>query len=170
MLQTCWADWHRDETSDFVHEIIIKLEGRILVIIKGEIKLVVLTLFYGVYLWSYQEKFSFIFLCENIHFKYCGYGKCQFRTLCSILFRPKFFFSCSCYLKYLKWNGKQCRPWSDCSSGSSLIWVCTVCICHFVRNFGVSNFRAFTVLDKSARFQLVPQFAFDTVELPYLLY
>ena len=24
-------------------------------------------------------------------------------------------------------NGKQCRPWSDCSSRSSLIWVCTVC-------------------------------------------
>ena len=23
-------------------------------------------------------------------------------------------------------NGKQCRPWSDCSS---LIWVCTVCSC-----------------------------------------
>ena len=23
-------------------------------------------------------------------------------------------------------NGKQCRPWSDCSSRSSLIWVCTV--------------------------------------------
>ena len=24
-------------------------------------------------------------------------------------------------------NCKQCRPWSDCSSRSSLIWVCTVC-------------------------------------------
>ena len=24
-------------------------------------------------------------------------------------------------------NGKQCRPWSDFSSRSSLIWVCTVC-------------------------------------------
>ena len=24
-------------------------------------------------------------------------------------------------------NSKQCRPWSDCCSRSSLIWVCTVC-------------------------------------------
>ena len=29
---------------------------------------------------------------------------------------------------------------------SSLILVCTVCICHFVNNFGVQNFRTFTVL------------------------
>ena len=28
---------------------------------------------------------------------------------------------------------------------SNLIWVCTVCICHFVRNFGVQTFRTFTV-------------------------
>ena len=28
---------------------------------------------------------------------------------------------------------------------SSLIWVCTVCMCHFVRNFGVRIFRTFTV-------------------------
>ena len=27
---------------------------------------------------------------------------------------------------------------------SSLIWVCTVCISHFVRNFGVQIFRSFT--------------------------
>ena len=25
------------------------------------------------------------------------------------------------------WNSKQCRPRSDCSMRSSLIWVCTVC-------------------------------------------
>ena len=29
--------------------------------------------------------------------------------------------------KWSKWNSKQWRPWSDCSSRSSLIWVCTVC-------------------------------------------
>ena len=29
--------------------------------------------------------------------------------------------------KSCRWNGRQCRPWSDCSSRSSLIWVCTVC-------------------------------------------
>ena len=28
---------------------------------------------------------------------------------------------------------------------SSLIWVCTVCICHFVGNFGVQKFRTFTI-------------------------
>ena len=30
--------------------------------------------------------------------------------------------------KWCRWNSKQCRPWSDCSSRSSLIWVCTVCL------------------------------------------
>ena len=25
------------------------------------------------------------------------------------------------------------------------IWVCTICIWHFVRNFGVQNFRTFTI-------------------------
>ena len=25
--------------------------------------------------------------------------------------------------------------------------VCTICICHFVRNFGVQNFRTFTIID-----------------------
>ena len=29
--------------------------------------------------------------------------------------------------KRCRQNGKQCRPWSDCSSRSSLIWVYTVC-------------------------------------------
>ena len=29
--------------------------------------------------------------------------------------------------KRCRGNCKQCRPWSDCSSRSSLIWVCTVC-------------------------------------------
>ena len=29
--------------------------------------------------------------------------------------------------KRCKWNSIQWRPWSDCSSRSSLIWVCTVC-------------------------------------------
>ena len=28
---------------------------------------------------------------------------------------------------------------------SSVDWVCTVCICHFVRHFGVRNFMTFTV-------------------------
>ena len=30
----------------------------------------------------------------------------------------------------------QTAPDADCSWWSSLIWVCTVCICHFVRHFG----------------------------------
>ena len=25
------------------------------------------------------------------------------------------------------WSGKQCKPWSDCSSRNCLIWLCTVC-------------------------------------------
>ena len=28
---------------------------------------------------------------------------------------------------------------------SSLIWVCTICICHFVRQFGIQNSRTFNV-------------------------
>ena len=55
-------------------------------------------------------------------------------------------------------NGKLCRSCSNCFLSrvwqylltkylrSSLIWVCTVCICHFVRNFGVQIFRTFTVI------------------------
>ena len=38
----------------------------------------------------------------------------------------------------------QTAPWS------SLIWICTVGICHFVRNFDVQNFRTFTVYCKHA--------------------
>ena len=38
-------------------------------------------------------------------------------------------------------HGKQCRPYSDFSFRSSLIWVCTVCIGQFVRHFGVRNFK-----------------------------
>ena len=48
------------------------------------------------------------------------------------------------FLKILEYH-TQCRCWSDCSIRSSLIWVCTVCICHFVRNFSVQNFRTFTM-------------------------
>ena len=40
---------------------------------------------------------------------------------------------------------KQWGPWSDCSCRSSLIWVYTVWICHFVRHFGIQNFRTFTI-------------------------
>ena len=29
----------------------------------------------------------------------------------------------------------------DLDQTAPLIWVCTVCICHFVNNFGVQNFR-----------------------------
>ena len=38
-------------------------------------------------------------------------------------------------------NSKQCRPWSDCSSRSSLIWVCTVC-----PGISVRKLRIITVL------------------------
>ena len=65
----------------------------------------------------------------------------KFWTLYSIPFWPKL-----CFYAVVSWNGKQRRPWSDCSFRSSLIWVCTVCICHFVRHFGVGNFWTFTVI------------------------
>ena len=40
-------------------------------------------------------------------------------------------------------------PWQTVSS---LIWVCTVCICHFNRNFEVQSLRRFTVLIRSTSF------------------
>ena len=46
--------------------------------------------------------------------------------------------------KRCRGNCKQCRPWSDCSSRSSLIWVCIVC-----PNLSVRKFRIITVLIKS---------------------
>ena len=65
-------------------------------------------------------------------------------------FIPYFFF-CQKFAFYAAgslnthWNSKQCRPWSDGSFRSRLIWVCTVCICHFVRRFGVPNFWTFNM-------------------------
>ena len=63
-------------------------------------------------------------------------------TLHSILLVPKFCFLNSYFLTYsMEWQTVQTLiRWS------SLIWVCTVCIFHFVRNFCVRNFRIFTVL------------------------
>ena len=59
------------------------------------------------------------------------------------IFKPKYYFLCSCFSKYsVEW---QCRPWSDWSWRSSLIWVYTVCICYFVRPLGVQNFKTFTI-------------------------
>ena len=55
-----------------------------------------------------------------------------------LLFLSKFCFLCSSFLKYLvEWQ-------TVYTLIISLIWVCTVCICHFVRPFGVRNFRMFT--------------------------
>ena len=68
------------------------------------------------------------------------YGKCPkiSNTLIYTFLGPKL-----CFLYLVEWQ--QFRLWSDCSSRSSLIWVYTVCICHFVRNFGVRKFRIFIV-------------------------
>ena len=48
--------------------------------------------------------------------------------------------------KYLEVLKKQCRPWSDYSWRSRLIWVCTVCKCKFARTFGVWNFNTFMLI------------------------
>ena len=69
----------------------------------------------------------------------------KFGTFYSILFGLNFGFYVVVSSK-TKWNAKQCRPTSDCSFRSSLIWVCTFCMCHFVRNFGVQNFKTYTLL------------------------
>ena len=78
----------------------------------------------------------------------------KFQTLDVVpFFLPKF---CCFFYAFIPqntwWKGKQCRPWLDCSQIGSLIWVCTVCICHFIlhmpfiiRKVSVQNFRPFTI-------------------------
>ena len=68
----------------------------------------------------------------------------KFRTLYSRLFWPKFCFWCSCFLKYLvEWQTVQTPIRPLLQEQSAL--VCTVGICHFVRNLCVWKFRTFTV-------------------------
>ena len=45
----------------------------------------------------------------------------------------------------------QTAPWS------SLIWVCTVCICHFVTYLSVCNFRTFTMYTAVYTFSIGPE-------------
>ena len=45
--------------------------------------------------------------------------------------------------KRCRGNCKQCRPWSDCSSGSSLIRVCTVCPVLSVRKLRIITVKCF---------------------------
>ena len=56
----------------------------------------------------------------------------KFQTFYSKLFYLNFA-SYATVSQNILWNGKQCRPWSDCSHRSFLIWVCTVSKCHFAR-------------------------------------
>ena len=49
------------------------------------------------------------------------------------------------FLNILNGMANSVDPDQTAPSGSSLIWVCTVCISHYIRNFGVQNFRIFTV-------------------------
>ena len=50
--------------------------------------------------------------------------------------------------KRCKWNSKQWRPRSDCSSRSSLIWVCTVCPDLSVRKLWINtvNCESFNII------------------------
>ena len=59
--------------------------------------------------------------------------------------------------KWCRLNGKQCRPWSDCFSRSSLIWVYTVC-----PGLSVQKLRIITVktADKTMKFQSSDQPSF----------
>ena len=70
------------------------------------------------------------------------YGKCPkiSKTLfIHVLFWPKFSFLCI-FLKIHRGMVNSVDP-----EQTALIWICTVSICHFVRNFGVPNVRTFTV-------------------------
>ena len=74
----------------------------------------------------------------------------------------------------------QCRPWSDCSSRSSLIWVCTVChfICIVWTHYSMvephsSNFRVITtnflVVWMIKEFMVKPDITGDT-NLSWILF
>ena len=77
---------------------------------------------------------------------YCTVCVLEFRTLYSILFWPKFCFFMQLFLKILSGMANSVDPDQTAPSvRSSLIWICTVCLCHFVRHFGVRNFRTFIV-------------------------
>ena len=54
------------ETSSFAHEIILKFKGRILVIIKGKIKLVALKLFCGVYIYIYIYIYIYMYISGSM--------------------------------------------------------------------------------------------------------
>ena len=95
-------------------------------------------------------KHKLLWIVTSVVFSTITVNVLKFRKLHLILFGVMFAFLCRCFLKIPRlalWNGKQCRPWSDCSFRSSLIWVCSLCICHFISNFAVPNFRTFTVID-----------------------
>ena len=49
------------------------------------------------------------------------------------------------FLKLHSGVANSADPDQTAPEASSLIWVYTICICHLVRNFGVQNFRTFTV-------------------------
>ena len=82
-----------------------------------------------------QSDLGVNYLPYHIYLKILAYTS----TVKFLKFRTPKFFAVS-YLKFKqrgqtlglsKWckgYGKQWRPWSDCSSRSSLIWVCTVCL------------------------------------------
>ena len=74
----------------------------------------------------------------------------NFRTLYYILFC----FLCSCFLKILSGMANSVDP--DQTAPSGLIRVITVCMCHFVRQFGVQNFRTFTALTLSTYIRITP--------------
>ena len=77
----------------------------------------------------------------------CEYGKCP--KILNILFLTFFWlnfcFLCNCFFKKL--SGMANSADNDQTEGEgSLIWVCTICKCHFVRKFGIYNFRTFNIL------------------------
>ena len=62
----------------------------------------------------------------------------------SLLFWPKSFHFMQLFLEIISAMANSVDP-DQTAPRSSLIWVCTVCTCHFVRTFGVQIFRTLTV-------------------------
>ena len=80
----------------------------------------------------------------------------KFQTLNSILFLAKILLFIQLFLKIHGGMANSVDPDQTAPFRGSLIWVCTVCTCHFVRNFDVRNFRTFIV--PSSNFYLFRNF------------
>ena len=76
---------------------------------------------------------------QDLHSLQTVYGKCSKILNFILYFFTQILLFMQLFLKILRGMAKSADP--DQTSPSDQIWVCTVCICYFVRKVGVQNFR-----------------------------